>query len=91
MAEYIDKEAIMGTFKAFCADYLWNGNHSDFRAAPQWNDAVDIVLHSPPADVVEVVRCKDCRHYDKGACWDQAAYGRCWREDDYCSYGERRK
>ena len=47
-------------------------------------------------DVVEVVRCKDCIHYKANSC-----FNRQWdlessveiplvREDDYCSYGERK-
>ena len=51
----------------------------------------------PTADVVEVVRCKDCKYYNNryAVCehehW-QDAEG--WDEDvlptDFCSYGERR-
>lgn len=41
------------------------------------------------ADVVEVVRCKDCTEFDKdeGECshW----YG--FRENDYCSYGTQKE
>ena len=48
----------------------------------------------PTADVVEIVRCKDCVY------WEQATdnSGNCNRafeitayEGDYCSYGERRE
>lgn len=51
----------------------------------------------PTADVVEVVRCKDCRywqeyqegHYPNELCpWDK---NETTDEDDYCSYGERRE
>ena len=50
----------------------------------------------PTADVVEVVRCKDCRywqdnqegHYPNELCpWDK---GETPNEDDFCSFGERR-
>ena len=49
----------------------------------------------PTADVVEVVRCKDCKHFGK-----DLGYGKhdCKKyempyclETDYCSYGERRE
>ena len=76
MAEYIDKEAIRNEL---------------YREDALTMRGVKLINQFPAADVVEVVRCKDCRHYDKGACWDQDAYGRCWREDDYCSYGERKE
>ena len=47
-------------------------------------------------DAVEVVRCKDCKHYDKDALWcninshmfSEEHYN--WYEDAFCSYGERR-
>jgi len=50
----------------------------------------------PTADVVEVVRCKDCRywqdnqegHYPNELCpWDKNETP---DEDDYCSFGERK-
>ena len=47
----------------------------------------------PTVDAVEVVRCKDCKHY-----YYSAYAMRCvcdfdnkeWDKDDFCSYGERR-
>lgn len=53
-------------------------------------------LPSAEADTVEVVRCKDCKHYNE---W-QNGTGSCQRSDnscfwfgvdfnDYCSFGER--
>ena len=64
---------------------------------------VDYLKHLPTADVVEVVRCKDCKHYDDGLCrrWkyshvtseDSFCSGAEWeslQETDYCSYAERR-
>ena len=49
------------------------------------------------ADLVEVVRCKDCEHYDNGECAFLSEQGRIYErwtvdmdENDYCSYGERR-
>jgi hypothetical protein len=46
----------------------------------------------PPADVVTVVRCKDCKHL-----MFSDMYGECSqahmgivRPDDFCSYGERK-
>ena len=43
----------------------------------------------PNADVVEVVRCKDCRHFDGEGCLK--THGEFEpNPTDYCSYGERR-
>lgn len=57
---------------------------------------------TPAADVVEVVRCKDCKHSVKYNCKNDACYSFtiCRRrdgysegveEDDFCSYGERKE
>jgi hypothetical protein len=48
------------------------------------------------ADFVEVVRCKDCRYFDKGFINNNgffvcSASGMEITETDFCSYGERRK
>lgn len=51
-----------------------------------------VLMQAPTADVVEVVRCKDCIHFDKsGACnhFGYYTYVPDVDEDDYCSYGER--
>ena len=52
----------------------------------------------PTADVVEVVRCKDCKHFTEGMIGDDLEYF-CKltsgmvnpAPDFYCSYGERRE
>lgn len=57
--------------------------------------ARDAICHLPAADVRPVVLCRDCLHYEMGACLkiydDGAANKDAWQErkpDDYCSYGE---
>ena len=51
-------------------------------------------IKSPTADVVEVVRCKDCKHYIASYC-TRDIKGRTnmfyMTDNDYCSYGERRE
>lgn len=56
------------------------------------NNAIDLLQIYPSADVVPVVRCKDCK-------WKADTIGESWcdfheftilSDDDYCSYGERR-
>ena len=51
-----------------------------------------------PLDVEVVVRCRECKHYEMGAClkiYDDGAASRyAWQErkhDDFCSYGERKE
>ena len=56
------------------------------------------VKHIPAADVVEVVRCKDCKYYTEGKllgptkfCYFyQIGTGLNTADDDFCSKGERR-
>lgn len=54
--------------------------------------AMSKIDSAPAADVVEVVRCKDCKHL-----MFSDMYGECSqahmgivRPDDFCSYGERK-
>lgn len=60
----------------------------------QWclSELRDYLYH----DMVEVVRCKDCKHYDMGVCLKIYSGGNvhaaAWQKrkpDDFCSYGER--
>ena len=51
---------------------------------------IDVIRRMPT--IVEVVRCKDCRHRN----WETQGCNRnpcveAWHETDFCSYGERRK
>ncbi len=50
-----------------------------------------VLAHTPTADVVEVVRCKDCvvPHNQWTGC--PKLNGLVTSPDFYCSYGERRK
>ena len=58
------------------------------------------LANAPTVDAVEVVRCKECKHYDnsEGICWchlNSKFYpgGFDWHsfpEDGFCSYGERK-
>lgn len=55
-----------------------------------------VVDEIPTADVVEVVRCRDCAYYreENGYCMNphcsSSFYGHRVREEHYCSFGERR-
>ena len=84
MSEYIEREAAED---AAGEAYLKGLN-------PEW-----AVRDVPTADVVPVVRCKDCVHWDDdpdtyGA--DYGPKGKCMKSfetmcaDDFCSYGERK-
>ena len=55
----------------------------------------NFIVKLPRVDAVEVVRCKDCKHYDGERCeHDRHAHQEfaVWAyDDDFCSYGERRE
>lgn len=66
----------------------------DLLARGFWPAIVKYAVESAPAvDAVEVVRCKDCIHYEK-----TMLYSECWHalgminvyDDCYCSRGKRR-
>ena len=45
------------------------------------------------ADLVEVVRCKDCKHREDGLCPMESVEQYPWfatKNDGFCSYGERK-
>lgn len=45
-------------------------------------------------DAVPIVRCKDCKHHHYSECeipyCDRIDYGYGWKDDDFCSHGERK-
>lgn len=99
--EYIEREALMKHISA-------NGNPDNlpdgYVATP--NDvyvfAIAAAESFPAADVVEVVRCKDCKHWKKGNFQagndlEHMEYGGSCNivrfaryESDFCNCGERR-
>lgn len=62
-------------------------------------DVTKSIKKAPTVDAVPVVRCKDCRNYSnvdahKGKILDFRwcnKFGNITKEDDFCSYGERKK
>ena len=57
-----------------------------------------IIDQQPTADVVEVVRCKDCKYLERTACFGECSLFKDRDEprgemlpNDFCSYGKRRK
>lgn len=91
MDEYIKREALIAEFKR-----LKLGENSFIERV--FADGIYAIIEQfPAADVVPVVRCKDCIHYDLGVCLkiysDGNAQKDSWQSrnpNDFCSYGERR-
>lgn len=77
MAEYIDREE-------YCEKHCRCSNeYCDRQSCPIWK--------APAADVVPVVRCKDCK-YNRGSkkCLNPDSFFAVPKDDDFCSYGERK-
>ena len=80
MSDYKNRDDVITEIKRF-KGYL------DDDMITRLTIAIDRV---PSADVVQVVRCKDCKHlYKDGECPLRTWFTH--DEDDYCSYGERKE
>ena len=91
MAEYIEKARLLERL----TDY-YNCTAMDDTKPLSMRTAADclsIIGGAPAADVVEVVRCKDCKYWqdnNDGYPHQECRWGNCETPDpdDYCSYGE---
>ena len=99
MAEYIEREAAEKVADKYgCTNGATIGIHSGLADCIAFE-----IAKLPAADVVPVVRCKECKHWKPsgskagnsfsdmeyiGGC-EFANY--CRRESDFCSYGERKE
>ena len=76
MVEYIEREALINSFRSCGAS----------------KDLIDSIVHrinlQEAADVVPVVRCKDCTEWDEIS--SECSHWHGFRENDFCSYGERK-
>ena len=91
MAEYIERDAAIKAIKNADCNAIADGAESYDLSYLK-----EIFFNIPAADVVPVVRCKDCKHaYINGF---SAASGvalcssnaKVMQQDDFCSYGERK-
>lgn len=85
MSKYINAETLIDMLNAK-ADMALGTPKAVF------GNVIKMIDLLPPADVVTVVRCKDCKHL-----MFSDMYGECSqahmgivRPDDFCSYGERK-
>lgn len=101
MAEYIERES----FFKFLTGQMTRKQNGAF--AKGFNKGIMVAraaVHNkeitPAVDVVEVVRCKDCKYSfpyrdyyyceNEDAPFTNSDWAVCTDGDDYCSYGERR-
>ena len=84
--EYIRKQDAIDEINANADDLEQNGGIPFAQGAR----AMAIVVEQmPPADVVPVVRCKDCEYFNIRHWCNLNETD--FNPDDYCSYGERRE
>lgn len=96
MAEYIKREAAIRAVKHYAKEAIDKGE----KVLDTVDDTLNIVARiekiSTAADVVPVVRCKDCEWFmrEHGCPIEASGYHKGGRslpvENDFCSYGERR-
>lgn len=92
MAEkkYIDRDALINDFESDLIIRMFD----NLKGTPRpktiaITDVIKRIEEFPTEDVVEVVRCKDCKFYGNGDCSVQSV--RSMYPSDYCSYGERKE
>lgn len=98
MSEYININEALKKIK----ELLYETALNNFTTNREFADACEEIANHriatwfsfiPTADVVEVVRCRDCRYGPKslreGVCVN-AWCGMWCKENDFCSYAERR-
>ena len=81
---------------ARCADCIHHFICETLKGKVKDTWAEKCVAYMNKKNCVEVVRCKDCKYYEIGK--DYLPYCNHWdggiadypREDDFCSYGERK-
>ena len=87
MSEYIDKDKLLNAIE--CIDI---SNCTDVDDI--FIEIERTIDEQPTADVVEIVRCKDCKNYDNQFSVDNCGWCdefNCGTSDErFCSYGERK-
>lgn len=90
MAEYIDRETAIKAVEK--ADYTAIADDADSCKADYLREIIESV---PAADVVPVVRCKNCKYayinsfsVASGVVFCSSSM-KAMQQDDFCSYGER--
>ena len=88
--EYIRKQDAFDAFGLSEKTRKYGGDHSGYDTRMLY-EIQDTIESLEPADVVQVVRCKDCLFFttEKSCCRPEGLIKA--REDAFCSYGERRE
>ena len=88
--EYVRKQDMLDAFGLSEKTRKYGGDHSGYDTRMLY-EIQDTIESLEPADVVQVVRCKDCLFFttEKSCCRPEGLIKA--REDAFCSYGERRE
>lgn len=94
MARYINAERLKDSMFAYydCLEESANGRPykgdtlMDYEVVDMIEDCID---NAPTADVVEVVRCKDCKYFKQHKCIKLNGMVSL-NADNFCSYGEKK-
>lgn len=89
--EYIERDELLERFERYSSGFLIEDDY----------DTALTIIHGAPIDddLVEVVRCRDCKHWTRdgnGYCDDESycnnpdGLDNYAKPDDYCSYGKRK-
>lgn len=85
MAEYIDREAVALKVRRYAMPNVYIDGTVTTEDAERY--FLKLLEEAPAADVVEVVRCKDCRHYVDAHADGSMYCMRLIRAEDYCETG----
>ena len=90
MAKYFEKDALIREIISDMSVFIGDPDAVQ-RHDEQCNYAISCIENAPTADVVPVVRCKDCK-YNRGdkKCLNPDSFFSIPADDDFCSYGERK-
>ena len=94
MSRHIDADALIEEIER-CSCETWSKgvNPTWWAQAVKVKDNIkQCIDRQPTADVVEVVRCKDCKYFYQDGDIKVCKHWNCHSttDDSYCSYGERR-
>ena len=89
MTKYINAEALKASVSAYCDKTKPCSTISVMGLIPDVviHDVLDIIDAAPAADVVQVVRCKDCCMHD--SCYTEEVFKFAGMTDGFCCIGKR--
>ena len=87
--EYIEREALLKDIGETVLFSVRGGARFPTPEMRGSNKVIDRIKSAPTADVVEVVRCKDCVYASRDGYICRYGVGRVTSPDDYCKNGEK--